>query len=172
MLSISRALVAAAHLTSRTITESVYLSEIHECSDSPQPLLKVEFVGLDIASLQAAHPLGSFRLPDGTCVVRDISSAQSLSNAWWQFAGMVGRASWASRNLGYPSVGALDHAGQDCDIRAVAGFAGLDAPAAIGKQLPPAAADPWGLLHTAHPLAQNSRAGLIRRVHTGGFGTN
>lgn len=172
MLSISRALVAAAQVTSRTLTESVYLADIRECLGAPHPLVQAEFIGLDIASLQSAQPLGSFRLRDGTCVVRDICSGYSLSAAWWEFAGMVGRASWSSRTLGYASVGALDHAGLDRDIRAVAGFAGLDAPSSSGKQLPSAAADPWGLPHTVHPLAQKGRAGLVRRVLTGGFGTN
>lgn len=172
MLSISRALVAAAQVTSRTLTESVYLADIRECHGSPHPLVQAEFVGLDTASLQSAHPLGIFRLQDGTCVVRDLCSAHSLATAWWDFAGMVGRASWASRNLGYASVGALDHEGLDRDIRAVAGFAGLDAPHPNGKQLQVSAADPWGLPHSVHPLAQKSRAGLVRRIATGGFGTN
>lgn len=167
MLSISRALVAAAQVISRTLTETVYLSDTSERADSPRPLVQAEFVGLDIASLQTAHPLGTFRLLDGTCVVRDLSSAHSLSTAWWDFAGMVGRASWASRILGYASVGALDHAGLDRDIRAVAGFAGLDAPLPSGKQLQTVAADPWGLPRAVHPLAQKCRAGLVRRVAAG-----
>lgn len=172
MLSISRALVTAAQVTSRTLTENVYLSDTREPAGSPRSLMQAEFIGLDIGSLQSAHPLGTFRLLDGTCVVRDLSSAHSLSTAWWDFAGMVGRASWASRNLGYASVGALDHEGLDRDIRAVAGFAGLDAPLPGGKQPQAVAADPWGFTHSVHPLAQKGRAGLVRRVAAGGFGSN
>lgn len=167
MLSISRALVAAAQVISRTLNKTVYLSDTRERAGSPRPIVQAEFVGLDIGSLQTAHPLGTFRLLDGTCVVRDLGSAHSLSTAWWDFAGMVGRASWASRTLGYASIGTLDHSGLDRDIRAVAGFAGLDAPLPSERQLQTMAADPWGLPRTVHPLAQRGRAGLVRRVATG-----